>query len=72
MVEAAKYSVFPLDNSFTAQRSASHLFEIFKHHGLNGFERVFFGFHGTLLAGVKRGTTRALGGLKLLRMTEAT
>src|SRR5262249_34800865 len=39
-----------LDHIKVALRSASHLFEMFKHHGSNGFERVFFAFHGMLLA----------------------
>src|SRR6516165_1115263 len=54
LIGAWKASHGPLEHIKVALRSASHLFEIFKHHGLNCFERVFFGFHGTLPAGVKR------------------
>src|SRR5262249_38181513 len=38
-----------LDRIKIALRSASHLFEIIKHQGSNGFEGVL-GFHGMLLA----------------------
>src|ERR1700746_2672182 len=48
LIGAWKASHGLLDHIKVALRSASPLFEIFKHHGSNGFERVFFGFHGTL------------------------
>src|SRR5215467_12595804 len=48
LIGAWKASHGLLDHIKVALRSASHLFEIFKHHGLSSFERVFFGFHGTL------------------------
>jgi len=54
----------PLDHINVGLRGNPHPFEVFKHHGSNGVEGVFFGFHVTLRAGVKREATRALGGLK--------
>jgi hypothetical protein len=50
LIGAWKGSHGPLDHIKVAPRSGSHLFEIFKHHGSNGFERVFFGCHVTLPA----------------------
>jgi hypothetical protein len=50
LIGAWKASHGPLDHIKVALRSGSHLFEIFKHHGSNGFERVFVGCHVTLPA----------------------
>src|SRR6516225_7211167 len=50
LIGAWKASHGPLDHIKVALRSGSHLFEIFKHLGSNGFERVFFGCHVTLPA----------------------
>src|SRR5215471_18950930 len=50
LIGAWKGSHGPLDHIKVALRSGSHLFEIFKHRGSNGFERVFFGCHVTLPA----------------------
>src|SRR6516162_3521965 len=50
LIGAWKGSHGPLDHIKVALRSGSHLFEIFKHLGSNGFERVFFGCHVTLPA----------------------
>src|SRR6516162_3041733 len=50
LIGAWKASHGPLDHIKVALRSGSHLFEIFKHRGSNGFERVFFGCHVTLPA----------------------
>src|SRR6516164_1693440 len=50
LIGAWKASHGPLDHIKVALRSGSHLFEIFKHHAPNGFERVFFGCHVTLPA----------------------
>src|SRR6516225_359373 len=41
LIGAWKGSHGPLDHIKVALRSGSHLFEIFKHHGSNGFERGF-------------------------------
>jgi hypothetical protein len=49
LIGAWKTSHGRLDHIKVGLRSASHLFEIIKHHSSNGFERVL-GFHGTLLA----------------------
>jgi hypothetical protein len=40
----------PLEHIKVALRSASNPFEIFMHHGSDGFEWVFLIFHGTLPA----------------------
>jgi hypothetical protein len=42
-------------------RGKPHPFEIFKHHGSNGIEGAFFGFHVTLPAGVKKEGRQSLG-----------
>ena len=50
LIGARNVSHGPLDHINVALRSEFHPFEIFKHHGSNGFERVFFSFHVTLAA----------------------
>src|SRR6516165_2930261 len=54
LIGAWKASHGPLDHINVALRSGSHLFKIFKHHGSNGFEWVFFGCHVTLPASRSR------------------
>src|SRR6516165_3994631 len=54
LIGAWKASHGPLDHIKVSLRSGSHLFEIFKHHDSNGFERVFFGCHVTLPASRSR------------------
>src|SRR6516165_7974894 len=50
LIGARKASHGLLDHIKVALRSASHLVEIFMHHGSDGFERVFCGFHVMLPA----------------------
>ena len=50
LIGARNVSHGPLDHINVGLRGESHPFEIFKHHGSYGFERVFFGFHVTLAA----------------------
>ena len=55
LIGARKEAHGPLDHINVDLRAVSHPFEIFKHHGSNGIEGVFFGFHVTLPAGLKKG-----------------
>jgi hypothetical protein len=64
LIGAWKEAHGPLDHINVDLRDESHPFEIFKHHGSNGIEGAFFGFHVTLPAGVKKKAARALSGLK--------